>query len=105
VGLLLNFTGKVEYMSKQKIWSELLDGVDEVVNTNVKLTENDEAIIRGSVDAVLKNIFRREKDPLKRRILISKIIETTVFETSHLSTLKMYNVRRHQLRENKFVKN
>lgn len=83
--------------NKEKIWDKALTNVDEELDHKTSLTEHEEAIIRGAVFAVVHNIFRREKDPLKRRVLISQIAERSLFEASQLSTLKAYNVRKYHL--------
>jgi hypothetical protein len=70
-------------------WNRLPDLVDR----SVDLTDHEWAVLAGSVKQVAHNIFRREKNPMRIRILLSCIknvieIEAVAYAAAREATFK-----------------
>lgn len=67
--------------------------VPDQIDNSVRLSEGDEMFIRGMVTAVVNNIFRREKDPLRRRVLIDSIARTVDGMTHQVAAHKEMTIK------------
>jgi len=79
---------------KIRPWNRLPDLVDR----SVELTEHEWAVLAGSVDQVVHNIFRREKNPMRIRILLACIKDTVEIETAACATSKEATFKRRLLK-------
>lgn len=63
------------------------------IDNSVQLSEGDEAFIEGMATAIINNIFRREKDPLKRRVLIDNIPRVVDSAVHRVAAHKEMNIK------------
>ena len=63
------------------------DRIPDLIDYNIQLTEYEESLMYDVITRIVNNIFRREKNPIKRRVLIDCIGKTAVNQ-SIFSTIK-----------------
>lgn len=72
---------------------EYFPEVPDQIDNSVRLSEGDEMFIRGMVTSVINNIFRREKDPLRRRVLVDNIARTVDSMTHQVAAHKEMTIK------------
>ena len=75
------------------------DEVPEQIDYSVQLTDHEKDLISSVVEEVIKNIFRREKDIVKRRILVSCIGSFADYQAAMETTRKVHNIQTYLLRK------
>lgn len=75
------------------------DNLPSLVDKSVSLTEHEQAVLSQSVAQVVRNIFRREKNPKHIRILLSCVRDCVEVEAVFYATHKEATFKRKTLKK------
>jgi len=64
--------------------------LNDFIDHNTYLTKEEENILGGAVKKIIDSIFKREKDPIKRRLLIHTIDQNAAFRATIYASIKTW---------------
>ncbi len=83
----------------KKMTKKIKKKPDPIYDFDTQLTQNESNKIHSAVTLVIKSIFRREKDPSKRVILINQISSCASYDAALESTRKIHILRKKMVEE------
>lgn len=75
------------------------DRVNKILDFEIHLTNGECEKIGDAVEKLINSIFKREKDPIKRRLLLKQIDAELNYQVSRKSSAKVHQILNKQKKE------